>query len=244
MSASRIIEVSAWVAGAMLLATYVGVRTWSARASDAGVNALREARAQQALLAQAPQTTPNSLAAAKPDTSLWDAKRLAQYRQALATTAMPEAVLRIPRLALEVPVYEGTSDSTLNRGAGRIVGTAAADSVTGNIGIAAHRDGFFRPLKDIEIGDTLSLETLTDEREYRVTRLDIVDPDDVSVLRPTSGSTVTLVTCYPFYYVGAAPKRYIVTASLASVAPGPDVAQQLQRDAHPPKNAVLRSSGE
>ncbi len=129
---------------------------------------------------------------------------------------MPQAVLRIPKLALEVPVYEGTSDVTLNRGAGRITGTAAVDSATGNIGIAAHRDGFFRPLKDIAVGDALSIATLSGEREYRVTKLDIVDPDDVSVLRSTDDSTVTLVTCYPFYYVGSAPKRYIVTAKLAS----------------------------
>ncbi|HEU4484680.1 MAG TPA: class D sortase [Povalibacter sp.] len=129
---------------------------------------------------------------------------------------MPQAVLRIPKLALEVPVYEGTSDVTLNRGAGRITGTAAVDSATGNIGIAAHRDGFFRPLKDIAVGDALSIATLSGEREYRVTKLDIVDPDDVSVLQSTDDSTVTLVTCYPFYYVGSAPKRYIVTAKLAS----------------------------
>lgn len=216
MSPVRIIEVSAWTAGALLLAAYLAVRIWSAQASDAGMKAFREAQVRQTSLAEPAQTTATTLNAAAPDTSGWDSRRVAQYRQALTTAAMPQAVLRIPKLALEVPVYEGTSDVTLNRGAGRITGTAAVDSATGNIGIAAHRDGFFRPLKDIAVGDALSIATLSGEREYRVTKLDIVDPDDVSVLRSTDDSTVTLVTCYPFYYVGSAPKRYIVTAKLAS----------------------------
>lgn len=221
MSAYRIVEIAAWSAGALLLATYVGVRTWSAQASDAGVKAMQQARAQHAaLLAQAAssdtssESSVNALSTTAPDTSLWDGKRIAQYEQTLALKSMPEGVLRIPKFGLQVPVYEGTSDLTLNRGAGRIAGTAAIDSTNGNIGIAAHRDGFFRPLKDIEVGDTVFIDTLTATREYTVSSLDIVEPDDVGVLKPTAGASITLVTCYPFYFVGSAPKRFIVKARL------------------------------
>lgn len=218
MSPSRFIETTAWIAGVGLLATYFTIRTWSAQASDDGVAAMRQAREEHAaLLAQndraaqvaAPQ---RSLATPPPDTSLWDKKRLAEYQATLAHKDLPEGVVRIPRLNLEVPIYDGTSDFTLNRGAGRITGTAGIDSSSGNIGIAAHRDGFFRPLKDIKVGDSMFLDTVVATRQYRVTQLDIVDPSDTSVLKPTDNSTITLVTCYPFYFVGSAPKRFIVRA--------------------------------
>jgi len=223
MRLSRALEVTAWISGIALLATYVAVRTWSAHASDEGIEALRQARQQHSLLlAQNTQlAAPASsvpaarkLTTSQPDMSLWDSKRIAEYEATLAQKAMPESVLRIPKLKLEVPVYAGTSDMTLNRGAGLIEGTAAVESDSGNIGIAAHRDGFFRPLKDIQVGDRLFLDTVTATREYQVTRLDIVDPSDVSVLAPTEDSTITLVTCYPFYYVGSAPKRFIVRAQI------------------------------
>ena len=87
---------------------------------------------------------------------------------------LPEAVLRVPKLKLEVPIYEGTSDHTLNRGAGRIEGTARIGEA-GNLGIAAHRDGFFRPLKSIAVGDVMFLDTVQETRHYRVVRVGIVD---------------------------------------------------------------------
>ncbi|HEY6642043.1 class D sortase [Povalibacter sp.] len=224
----RLLEISAWIAGALLLAAYIGFRTWSANASADGVDAMRQARAQHAALLVQNTTedfTPaspraQSLQTGQPDTSLWNAKRLAQYRTALQHQGLPEAVLRVPKLKLEVPVYEGTSDLTLNRGAGRIAGTAAIDSATGNIGIAAHRDGFFRVLKDIRVGDTLFLDTVASTREYRITRLDIVDPGASSVLAPTETAQITLVTCYPFYFVGSAPQRFIVHAQATPLAAG------------------------
>lgn len=221
MSTSRLIEVTAWTAGIVLLTAYAGMRTWSAYASDRGVDAMRQARAQHAT-ATTEKEGPASLhavrqdllTATQPDTSTWARKRLAQYEQTLTYKVLPEAVLRIPRLRLEVPVYEGTSELTLNRGAGRITGTARIDGDAGNIGLAAHRDGFFRPLKDISVGDALFLDTVGETRQYRVTRLDIVGADNVSVLADTSSSTVTLVTCYPFYHVGSAPHRFIVRAEI------------------------------
>jgi sortase A len=114
---------------------------------------------------------------------------------------------------LEVPVFEGTDDFTLNLGAGRIIGTAKPGS-SGNIGIAAHRDGFFRGLKDIQEGDEIDLVTAGRRAAYLVDSIRIVTPDDVSVLHARERPSLTLVTCYPFYFVGSAPNRYIVQASL------------------------------
>ena len=215
---ARLFESLAWIAGALLLGTYFALRAWSAQASDDGVAAMRAAREEHAArqehaaVAVIPSVPTKSLSIVQPDTSTWAAKRLAEYRETLAQRGVPDAVLRIPKLKLEVPVYEGTSESTLNRGAGRISGTAHIDSQAGNVGIAGHRDGFFRPLKDIAVGDALFLDTVQSTRQYRVTQLDIVDPTNVEVLNETSGPTVTLVTCYPFYFVGSAPKRFIVRA--------------------------------
>lgn len=123
------------------------------------------------------------------------------------------AVLRIPRLRLEAPVLEGTDALTLNRGVGRISGTSRLGE-NGNVGIAGHRDGFFRPLKEINPGDLIELVRRSGTDIYKVDRISITDPTDVSVLQPENKPKLTLVTCYPFYYVGPAPKRYIVEASL------------------------------
>jgi sortase A len=89
--------------------------------------------------------------------------------------------------------------------------------------VAGHRDGFFRGVKDLKLGDLIELETVERKLSYRIADLLIVDPDEVEVLDDTSRSTLTLVTCYPFYFVGKAPKRYIVRAALqeGEAAPGP-----------------------
>ncbi len=125
-------------------------------------------------------------------------------------------MLRIPSIGLAVPIYEGTADSTLDRGAGHIEGTAQLDE-QGNVGIAAHRDGFFRALKDVEVGTELTLQTPRGDRRYRVTQLLVTEPTDVSVIGRTPTPAVTLVTCYPFYFVGSAPQRFIVRAE--AIAP-------------------------
>ena len=147
------------------------------------------------------------------DSSLWSPQRAKLYQASLGTSAETLAVLRIPRLHLEAPVLEGTDALTLNRGVGRIVGTSRPGQ-GGNVGIAGHRDGFFRPLKDINAGDVIELVRRSRTDTYAVDRIWITSPTDVSVLRPRKNPTLTLVTCYPFYYVGPAPKRYIVEASL------------------------------
>ena len=78
------------------------------------------------------------------------------------------------------------------------------------MGLAGHRDGFFRVLKDVKIGDMIHVQSLDATTRYRISEIKIVEPTDVYVLDPTQSATVTLVTCYPFYFIGEAPQRYIV----------------------------------
>ena len=157
------------------------------------------------------------LHAAPPDQSLWSQVRIAAYRESQTEkNSDPEAVLRIPAVGIEVAVYEGTSEVNLNRGAGRVEWTPPFGPA-GNVGIAAHRDGFFRPLKDVAEGDEVIVDLLDSTLHYTVVDIRIVEPDDVAVLTPTEHANLTLITCYPFYFVGSAPQRYIVRAELADV---------------------------
>ena len=161
---------------------------------------------------------PESILSSPVDFRLWSPKRIAAYQDTLSQeTDRPLAVLRISKINLEVPVFNDTSDFTLNRGVGRILGTARVGEA-GNLGIAGHRDGFFRGLQSISPGDAIELVTPRRSGQYAVSEIRIVTPDDVSVLRPTAVPTVTLVTCFPFYFVGHAPKRYIVIATLAKTS--------------------------
>jgi sortase A len=134
-------------------------------------------------------------------------------------TGVPQAVLRIPLLALEVPVYGDTGELSLNRGAGHIEGTAPLGG-KGNAGIAAHRDGFFRKLESMSLGADVLLDVGQHEVRYRVTSIEIVMPTDVHVLADTASPSITLVTCYPFYFLGAAPQRYIVRADVVDPGQG------------------------
>jgi sortase A len=148
------------------------------------------------------------------DFSLWDTKRIQAYKESLLKNFDPPlAVLRINPIELEVSVLEGTDEITLNRAVGHIAGTANISS-NGNIGIAGHRDGFFRGLKDIKLGDVIEISTSREARNYTVDKIVIVKPEDVWVLDPRTSPSITLVTCYPFYFIGHAPDRYIVQASL------------------------------
>ena len=113
--------------------------------------------------------------------------------------------LEIPRLNMSVMVMEGYHDRVLRLGAGHIPGTPLA--------IAGHRDSFFRPLKDIKLNDEILFTTPEGSVEYQVVSTKIVGPNDTSVLENESSDTMTLITCYPFYYIGPAPKRFIVEAA-------------------------------
>ncbi|TAM53733.1 MAG: class D sortase [Acidobacteria bacterium] len=152
------------------------------------------------------------------DFTLWSEGRIRSYQDSRAEEGCrPQALalLEIPRLGLTVPVLEGTDELTLDRGVGHIEGTALPGECD-NVGIAGHRDGFFRVLKDVTEGDTIALVTLWGTMRYTVEDMRIVEPEEIQVLDPTSAPVLTLVTCYPFYYVGNAPARYVVRARLTS----------------------------
>jgi len=126
--------------------------------------------------------------------------------------------LEIPRLNLSVMVREGADERTLSRAVGHIPGTALPGKM-GNVGLAGHRDTFFRALRNIREDDAIEFETTHGAYRYVVKSTKIVTPRDVSVLEASGGESLTLVTCYPFYYVGSAPKRFIVRATKVGTIP-------------------------
>ena len=134
-------------------------------------------------------------------------------------------VLEIPSVGLKVPVYQTASDLTMDRGAGVINGMSYPHE-PGNIGISGHRDGYFRVLKDVKPGDTVELQTLEGPKTFTIDKTQVVEITDTHLLQDTRDQTVTLVTCYPFYFVGHAPQRFIVTASLDTT----DVNQNQRRN--------------
>ena len=119
--------------------------------------------------------------------------------------------LEITRLGLSVIVAEGVDRLSLRRAAGHVPGTGIPGR-TGNIGISAHRDTYFRRLKDIREGDVIVLTTVPGTFKYRVLSTKVVAPSNIEVMDPDGGEILTLITCYPFYFVGAAPERFIVRA--------------------------------
>ena len=194
-------ERACWTIGIVALAAwgsyYVGAAMW----------ARRDVERFSILRAGGPGATP--------DLTLWSPKRIAAWQKASNDQGpVALAVLRIPRLRLEVPVLPGTDDVTLDRAVGHIEDTALPGA-DGNSGIAGHRDGFFRGLKDVVSGDVIEIDTRRGKDVYRIERTWVVNPEDVSVLEPTPGRSLTLVTCYPFYFIGSAPQRFIVRAVLA-----------------------------
>jgi sortase A len=161
---------------------------------------------RQSAIADFAQSAP----APTPDQSLWSPERVRDYQSSLGlVTEMPQAILRIPDLGLEVPVYASDSELHLNRGAGLIAGMGLPDT-GGNVGIAGHRDGYFRVLKDVTPGQRIEVETRLRRHVYRVVSTEVVDPDALHVLSDSELPTLTLVTCYPFYFLGHAPQRFIV----------------------------------
>jgi LPXTG-site transpeptidase (sortase) family protein len=148
-----------------------------------------------------------------PDQSLWSPQRVKDYQASLVlVTEEPLAILRIADLGLEVPVYGTASELHLNRGAGLIEGMGLPDK-GGNLGIAGHRDGYFRVLKDIQPGQRIEVETRNHRHRFRVVATEVVESTDVRPLADTVDPTITLVTCYPFYFLGHAPQRFIVRGS-------------------------------
>ncbi|MEE4279390.1 MAG: class D sortase [Halieaceae bacterium] len=157
---------------------------------------------------------------ALPDMQDWSAGARARYLAAISEERSAEPAstlgsLHIAAIDLEVPVYADSSRLNLDRGAAVVDGMAYPHE-RGHIGIAGHRDGYFRALRDLRKGDRIHLETLHGRRVFVVDELRIVDPEDLSLLAETRDPRLTLVTCYPFNYVGSAPQRYLVRAGLAN----------------------------
>jgi sortase A len=218
----RAVNISSWVffgIGIVLLGIVSAAYVHRAVMVRRAMHSFEEARQQQAHTAPldkaAPSPTETSEATPSDDSDEHTnpggrrASRIPMGQKA----DVPLAILRIPKIHLAVPVLTGTDEITLNRGVGQIAGTAAPGE-RGNIGIAGHRDGFFRNLKDINQGDVIELETTSVSATYVVEHILITGPDDISVLQPSGNPTLTLVTCYPFHFIGPAPRRFVVQASL------------------------------
>ena len=219
-----LLEAFFWLLGSALLIIYFAFVTFQARASSQAIEAFS---ILENTLVQRGKTINNSepevflwqettdwQLAENVDQTLWSHKRRKEFEVQQSRQSMneiPIAVLNIPSLNLLVPVFAGADNDILMRGAGWLDRTAAPDE-QGNIAIAAHRDSFFRGLKDIQPGDKIVMQTLKGSRSFNVENISIVSPNDVAVLAPTKESQLTLITCYPFYFVGSAPKRYIVQA--------------------------------
>ena len=126
--------------------------------------------------------------------------------------------LEVPRLGLQTIVVQGDSSKILRHAVGHIVETAMPGD-QGNVTLAGHRDTFFRPLRNIRRGDTVTLKTLEGTFQYQVESTTVVPPNDLQVLQPSAERTLTLITCFPFYYIGPAPDRFIVLARQMNSAP-------------------------
>jgi sortase A len=158
-----------------------------------------------------------------------DAAARAEFVQAAGSLV---GMLDVPRLRMSTPVIEGDDDQTLKASVGHLPDTPLPWQ-PGNSALAGHRDGLFRPLKGVRVGDEVTFRTTREALRYRVTATAIVDPGDLSVLAPRSRDALTLITCYPFYFVGAAPQRFVVHAE--RVAPAVPLAGP-QRAARPAAN--------
>ena len=226
----RISEIVFWIVGIAALSLVLFARLGGEVGRQHSIALFQDARAGQTVLARAvgssllaqSRSAVERSTAANDAASLPDPDHPAAGESLVATersTDLPIAILSIAAVGLEVPVFEDTSERNLNRGAGWVAGTAAPNQGS-NMAIAAHRDGYFRALKDVRVGQDLVLTSLNEVQRYRVTEVLIVDPEDIWVLEPTSANAVTLVTCYPFYFVGSAPRRYIVRAMSISESSG------------------------
>lgn len=202
-----VVELVLLAAGVSLLVAFFHFRAGQQALAEAGIEAF------SSLVAPASASTATAHSPATPDQSLWSDERIAAYAESVSVGGdLPLAILAIDRLSIRVPVYNGADEHNLNRGVARVKGTARVSHNTGNLAIAGHRDGFFRALKDINNNEIIELTTPRGLVEYRVVSTQIVDPSDTHVLAPTEEKTLTLVTCYPFYFVGDAPRRFIVQA--------------------------------
>src|ERR1700757_1173169 len=205
--------------GVLGLGIYLGTRVYTAVSSRSEARSVESKPPESVQPVTEAHSAKFSVVVKEPDFSLWSPQRIKHYQQSLSAQLRPPvALLRIPKIRLEVPVLEGTDDLTMDRAAGFIAGTARPGE-DGNIGISAHRVGFFRGLKDVREGDGIELVSSTGTDTYTIDRIVLVKPADVSVLARRPRPSITLVTYYPFSFAGSAPKRYIVQASINASEP-------------------------
>ena len=133
--------------------------------------------------------------------------------------------MQVPRLGLSVMVVQGDSHASLRHAVGHLA-KSALPGEWGNVALAGHRDTFFRPLRDIRVGDEIRLKTPEHNFEYLVESIEVVAPTDIQVLEPSSGHDLTFITCFPFYYVGPAPKRFVVRAREVDRMPREELARK------------------
>lgn len=146
-----------------------------------------------------------------PDMSDWSIKRKQHYQEADVSSPVL-GLLEIPQIDLKVAIFDKASEPHLNKGVARVLQSAKL-SGEGNLSLAGHRDGFFRKLGNVVLDDIFTVKDIQgNEFNYQVTKIWIVKPKDVYVMKPTEKPSITLITCYPFYFVGSAPDRYIVRA--------------------------------
>lgn len=119
--------------------------------------------------------------------------------------------IQVPRLGLTAVVVQGDSAATLRHAVGHMA-KSPLPGEWGNVALAGHRDTLFRPLRGIQVDDEIRFKTIEQNFKYVVESMEVVDPTNIQVLKPTSGHDLTIITCFPFYYVGPAPKRFIVRA--------------------------------
>jgi sortase A len=134
--------------------------------------------------------------------------RPASYR---SPAGEPLGEIELTRIGVTAIILEGTSERILRRAVGHVSGTAMPGQ-PGNVAIAGHRDTFFRALRNVREGDEITVSTLEGSYRYRVDSIKVVGPNDIEVLDNSGGDILTLVTCYPFYFVGPAPRRFVVRA--------------------------------
>jgi LPXTG-site transpeptidase (sortase) family protein len=155
--------------------------------------------------------TEQSSSAALPDMSDWSEKRKTDYHEAEVSSPIL-GLLEIPQIDLKVAIFDKASEPHLNKGVARVLQRSKL-SGEGNLSLAGHRDGFFRKLGKVVLDDIFTVKDIQgNEFNYQVTKIWVVKPTDVYVMKPTEKPSITLITCYPFYFVGSAPERYIVRA--------------------------------
>jgi sortase A len=209
----RRVELALWTIGALLLLAFVGILGWQELERRQQIDEFLSAQRTLPVLAPIRQQAPPQKLAAV-------AKRAVAATAASVATHVPDgaaiAILRIPAIKLVVPVNHGTGRSELFHGAGLVAGSALPGR-DGNVSIAAHRDSFFRGLRNVEVGDVVELDSTEFKSLYRVTGTKVVEPTDVQVLADVGEPVLTLITCYPFHFVGKAPQRFIVRAAAVDI---------------------------